>query len=99
MANDFAVEERVARLEGRLDEHGKIFDQINYKLSAIENRFNSIDNRFNAIDNRFNAIDIKFTAVDNRFAEISQKIDSNFRWTLGIIITTWITVVAAILLR
>ena len=96
MANDFAVEERVARLEGRLDEHGKVFDQINYKLSAIENRFNGIENRFNSMENRFNAMETKF---ENKFSELSHKIDSNFRWTLGIIITTWITVVAAILLK
>lgn len=71
MANEFALEERVARLEGRLEEHGRHFDQINYKL----------------------------TDFDRKFAELGQKIDSNFRWTIGILITTWITLIAAILLK
>lgn len=71
MANEMAVEERVARLEGRLDEHGRHFDQINYKLSDI----------------------------DRSFKELSQKIDSNFRWTIGILITTWITLIATVLLK
>ncbi|MFQ6115883.1 MAG: hypothetical protein ACE5NG_17625 [bacterium] len=64
MANELTVEEGVARLEGRVDEHGRHFEQINYKLN-----------------------------------ELSQKFDNNFRWTIGIIITTWITIIATVVLK
>lgn len=71
MVNEMAVEECGARLEGRLDEHGRHFDQINYKLSDI----------------------------DRSFKELNQKIDCNFRWTFGILITIWITLIVTVLLK
>jgi hypothetical protein len=44
-----------------------------------------MNNRMNGVENRINGID--------------KKIDNSFLWILGVQITTWITIILAILFR
>jgi chromosome segregation ATPase len=79
-----AIEERVAFLEGRVNEQSQQIEGIreaivslerrmDARFEAIDRRFEVIDRRFEAIDRRFEAIDRRFEAIDRRFEAIEQR--------------------------
>ncbi len=87
-----SVEERVAFLEGRVNEHAQHFTGIREAIAGLDNRITALearmDRRFDAIDRRFNAIDRRFDAIDRRFT-----------WVIGTQVSTLIAIVAALLVR
>ncbi|GER93625.1 hypothetical protein A45J_1373 [hot springs metagenome] len=95
------LEERVAYLEGKVEEHSKVWSDlkdmmINHdsKMIAFEQR---IDRRFEAIDKRFEAIDRRFEAIDKRFEAIDQKFSKYFLWIIGIQVSVLLAVIASML--
>ncbi len=81
------MEERVAYLEGKVEEHTMMWSDlkdmmINHdsKMIAfeqrIDRRFEAIDRRFEAIDKRFEAIDRRFESMDRRFEAMDRRIDA-----------------------
>ncbi len=98
------IEERVARLEGRIDEHSRFFESISVKLSLLEDKGDrNKQDLEKKIDTVRNDLEKKIDTVRN---DLEKKIDAlrhdmytNFRWIVGIQITTWITVLLAILLK
>lgn len=104
------LEERVAFLEGRVVEHSQMVDGIREAIVSLEQRmdrrFDAMDGRFDATDRRFDAIDRRFDAIDRRFEGgdrrvegLEQKVDRQFRWLVGIHMTTLVAMVAALLAR
>jgi len=51
----------------------------------MNNRMNGVENRINSIENRVNGI--------------GKKLDNRCLWILGVQITTWITIILAILFK
>lgn len=80
------IEERVARLEGRIDEHSKFFESISVKLTLLDDKG---DRNRETLEDK----------IDRNRVELEKKIETNFRWIVGIQITTWITVLLAILFK
>jgi len=78
-----AVEERVAFLEGSVEEHSHMMDGMRDALTSLEAR---MDRRFEAIDRRFETIDGHLSALD-------QKVTRHFFWLVGILVTTLATVI------
>jgi len=78
-----AVEERVAFLEGSVEEHSHMMDGMRDALNSLEAR---MDRRFEAIDRRFETIDGHLSALD-------QKVTRHFFWLVGILVTTLATVI------
>jgi hypothetical protein len=78
------VEERLAYLEGRVEDHSQMVNGIRETLASLEarmdRRFEQIDRRFEQIDHRFNAIDLRFDALDN-------KMSRQFVWLVGVLVT------------
>ena len=77
-------DERVAFLEGRVDEHSRGVDdmralvvqldgKVDRRIDGLDARFEAIDRRFEAIDRRFEAIDRRFEAVDRRFEHVDRR--------------------------
>ena len=64
-----SVDERVAFLEGRVNEQSQTIDGIRDALVSLEER---MDRRFESLEQRLNALDQKmdagFAAQDHRFA-------------------------------
>ncbi len=91
------LETRMARLEGA-------YDQISQRLTNIDPRFDTLDRKIDllrdTLDKKIDALDAK---VDQRFSALEQrietKIDQRFMWTVGIVVTTWLTTIASIYLR
>ncbi|BCB96934.1 hypothetical protein JZK55_18560 [Dissulfurispira thermophila] len=129
------LEERVARLEGRIDEHlnigAKFFESISVKLTLLEDKGDrnkedleqkidrtneklekKIDNFREELNQKIDKVNESLNQkIDKNREELNQRIDklemaidlmrkeiyTNFRWIVGIQITTWITVLLAIL--
>ncbi len=81
------LEERVAYLEGKVEEHSKVWSDLkdmmvnhDSKMIAfeqrIDKRFEAIDRRFEVIDRRFEAIDRRFEVIDRRFEVIDRRFEA-----------------------
>jgi uncharacterized protein (DUF3084 family) len=60
------TDERVARLEGPVDE----------AFARVDQRFDQIDQRFEQVDQRFEQVDLRFEQVDERFGKLEGKLES-----------------------
>jgi tetrahydromethanopterin S-methyltransferase subunit G len=105
------VEERLSYLETRVGEHSADLregreavrhwgQKVDLRFDALEGkmerRFEAIDRRFEAIDRRFEALEGK---VDRLGDELRRELASQFRWVVGLQITTLIAVLGAFLAR
>ena len=82
------VDERVAFLEGRVNEQSQMINGIRDALVSLEQRmdrrFEGIDRRFESLEQRLNALDQKMDAglaatnqkMDAGFAAVNQKMDA-----------------------
>lgn len=105
------LEERVAFLEGRVDEQVRTGDGIRDAVSQVEVRLAQLegrmDRRFEAVDRRFEAVEVRlaqleermdrrFEAVDHRFEAVDAKLTRYFVWLAGIQVSTFIALVTAV---
>ncbi len=71
------LEERVAYLEGKLEEHSGAWEDLKDMIIHLENRINAldqkIDRRVDSLYNRINALDQK---IDRRVDSLDNRIDS-----------------------
>jgi hypothetical protein len=80
------LDERVAYLEGRVEEHARNVDGVREALGSLEGRmdrrFEGVDARFASLedkmDRRFEAVDVRFAAIDARFASLEDKMERRF---------------------
>jgi len=105
------LEERIARLEGRVDEHSKFFESINVKLTLLEDKEDrnrerleeKIDRTREILEEKIELYRKEFKeeigSVRKEIGDTRKEITTIFRWLVGIQITTWITVLLAILFK
>lgn len=74
-------------LETRMARLEGAYDQVNYRLD-------SLDGNLNALRHELSTLSAKVDAFSNR---LDSKIDQRFMWTVGIVTSTWLTTIAAIL--
>ena len=78
-----SVEERLATLEGRIQEQavfmadvrGSTVEAIRDLRRDIDRQFQLIDRRFEQVDRRFEQVDQRFEQVDQRFEQVDQRFD------------------------
>ena len=63
-------------------------------VEAILDRLNSIDSRIGALDSRVTALESR---MDTRLTALESRIDTRFNWMFGLIVTTWITTMIALI--
>ena len=101
------VEERLTITEHKVAENARGIDGLREAIvelgnrmergfEAMDRRFEAIDRRFEAIDRRFETIDRRFEAMDRRFVVVDQNMSRQFRWIVGIQMTTLLAMVGAI---
>jgi uncharacterized coiled-coil protein SlyX len=94
------VEERVAFLEGRIEEHAVTINGIREAIASLEarmdRRFEAIDRRFEQIEQRFAGIDQRFIGLDLRLDGLDAKISRQFVWLVGIMLTMLIAVIGGL---
>jgi len=57
-----------------------------------------MDKRFGDIDKRFGEMNERITRLGTRIDMANTKMDSTFKWLLGVQIAMWVTIIAAVLL-
>lgn len=94
------IEERVAFLEGRVEEQARQTDGIRDAMVHLEER---MDRRFEGVDVRLQAfedrVDRRFEALDRRFDVTDEKYSRYFIWILATQVTTLAAVVTAFVAR
>jgi hypothetical protein len=97
------LEERVAYLEGKMEDHILGFVSLRDSIGRLEHRVDALadrmDARFENVERRFEAVDRRFEAIDHRFELLDDKMSRHFLWLAGIQVTTLIGVVGALLSR
>ena len=100
-----SVDERVAFLEGRVNEQSQMINGIRDALVSLEQR---IDRRFEGIDRRFESLEQRLSALDKKMdaglAAMNQRMDAGFAaqdhrfaWLVGMQLTTTAAVVGTLL--
>jgi chromosome segregation ATPase len=104
------LDERVAYLEGQVNEQShaqfeirdairSLEHRVDVRLESVDRRFEAVDRRFEAIDRRFDAVDRRFEAVDRSLSALDDKLSRQFMWLVGIQVTTLAAIVGALLAR
>jgi hypothetical protein len=63
------------------------------RMAHLEGACDQINERLGSIDRRIDGIDRRFDSTDHRFDSIDQR----FNWLFGLVASTWLTTIAAIL--
>ena len=65
-------------------------------MATTADRDISDGERLARVETRVEHLDQRALVLEQPILELSSKVDRNFLWTLGIIITMWVTVILAI---
>ena len=87
------LEERVACLEGQVNEQSHALPEVRDSVRHLEHR---MDARFEALERRFEA---RFDAADRRLGGLEEKVSRQFVWVVGVQGTTFVAIVGALLAR
>ena len=86
-----AIEERVALLEGRMLEQAQLFAEIRETLRSLDQRLTGLERK----------VDTSVASLHQSIATVHQsqrrEAAADFKWIVGIQVTTLIAVVAALL--
>jgi len=85
------LEERVAYLEGRSEEHGSAISELRLDVRDLRAEMNR---RFDQVDRRFELLDSKF---DAKFDLLDSKFDAKFTWMIGLQFATLLAFIGALL--
>jgi hypothetical protein len=67
--------------------------------ARIDARFEAVVRRFEAVDRRFEAVDRRFDGLDSRIDALDQKVGRQFVWTVGVQVTLFVGILAALLAK
>lgn len=88
------LEERVAYLEGRGEEHAGAIAEVR---AAIRDLRGEVRDSRTEMVSRFEAMDRRFEHVDRQFEQLESKVDTKFTWMIGFQFATLMAVIAALL--
>ena len=102
------VDERVAFLEGQVSDRRSDVEvlrtlvvqldaKVDRRIDALDGRFEAIDRRFEAVDRRFEAVDQRFLDLGRQIAALDQKLSRQFLWTMGVLMTMFVSVIGTLL--
>ena len=95
------LEERVAYLEGRGEEHAAAIGEVRADIRdlRVELRDFRVEmlGRFDQTERRFEHVDGRFGHVENRFDRLESRFDAGFMWMIGFQFATLMAVIAALL--
>ena len=98
------LESRMSHLEGA-------YEQTSLRLASIDARFDALDRkvdlRFDALLATIRALDAKIDGVEDKLGRkidgvdhrLDRKIDQRFMWLVGVVVGTWLTTIATVLLH
>jgi uncharacterized coiled-coil protein SlyX len=98
-----SVEERLATLEGRVQEQaafmadirGSLGERVGDLRREMELCFQQVDVQFAHMNQRFEQVNQRFEQVDKRF----DRMESRFTWLMGVMVTGFLTMIGALVAR
>ena len=105
------IEERVAYLEGQVSEQSHALPELRDSVRLLEQGMRHLEQRMEAkhasLEHRIEArldtfelrVDARFAGVDRRIDGLEDKMSRQFVWTVGVQVTTFVAIVAALLSR
>jgi len=100
-------EERLAKMEGIIEQMDKRLNHIETTISDMHKEFvGKFDDMHKEFTGKFDGMHKEFTGkfdgmhreFTGKFDDLRKEITTNFRWTIGIIITMWITIILAVMI-
>jgi hypothetical protein len=102
-----SLEERVAYLEGRLEDHTSAVGRLHTSIDdlhqetrrgfeQVQHQFGQVQHQFEQVQHRFEQVQHQFERVDARFIGLDQKVDRHFTWLVGIQMAVLVSVVGAL---
>ena len=96
-----AVEERLAHVEGLVTGQSALLADLRTSVNSLEGR---VDRRFDQIESRLTAVEQKVEAkadglhgkIDDIERRLGQRIDGTFRWTIGVMVSLSVAVIASV---
>ncbi|HHT9131224.1 MAG TPA: hypothetical protein ACFYED_01930 [Candidatus Tripitaka californicus] len=73
------------------------------ETTGLEERVAHIEGTMGQLNKRLDSVEVALVnlqrVVDEKFQRVDEKLDTQFRWTVGIMITMWATIILTILVR
>ena len=88
-----SFEERVVHLEEQMSEQSHAVLEVRYSVRHLEHR---LEVRFDALEQR---MDARLASTERRVDSLEDKVSRQFIWTVGVQVTTFVAIVAALLSR
>ncbi|HHT9120027.1 MAG TPA: hypothetical protein ACFYD3_05740 [Candidatus Hypogeohydataceae bacterium YC41] len=104
MAETTGLEERVAHIEGTTGQLDKRLGSVEIALQilqrTVEEKFQEMSRRLDSYHQEVSRrLDSYQRTTDERFQEVYRRMDIQFRWTVGIMLTMWVTIILTILVK
>lgn len=94
------LEERVAYLEGKVEEHSRGYADIREGFQHLEQRLTFLDQKVDRFrDELAGRIDSLDQRMSSRIDALDQKISTQFRWLVGIQIMVLLAVISALVAK
>ena len=94
------VEQDLRGFDGRFTHVDVRFSRIDERLDRIDERFERVDSK---MDERFERVDDRSERLqhflDGKFERLNTKVDLKFRWSLGIMLASWLSIMGTLLLK
>lgn len=76
---------------------------IENRMARLEGAYEQVSQRLTNIDLRLDGLDRKIDlfrdALDKKIDALGAKMNQRFMWTVGVVVTTWVTTIASIYFR
>lgn len=69
------------------------------RMADLEKRMEQMDKILDRIEREIIGVRTEVFRVGDGAEGLEDKIDANFRWTIGLMITMWVTIILTILLK
>ena len=96
-----SLEERVAYLEGKVEEQTRNFGELTGRIDGLSTRIDGLSARIDALSARLDGLDQKVDRfrgeLSARIDGLDQKISSQFVWLVGMQVAVLLAVIGALL--
>jgi len=69
------------------------------RVAHVEGIVDEIRSRFVNTESRFDRLDGRIDRFQDRMTSLEGRLNSNFQWLVGLMLTMWITVLIAVLVK
>ena len=95
-----SLEERVARIEGTLEQMDKRMEYFGGEISGLRTEMGGLRSEMKTeMGGLRTEMGGLRSEMERRFAKVEEEMRTNFRWIVGMNIMMWVTIIIAIIFR